>query len=128
MPCLLISSVKNSVFHVERSIKANIGRPTVRSAIAENGGVELHYAAYCDVVGAPLPANLTQRYQGAKWVHLHYDTRAAWRQWRGGTLSFDAWIRSLRGIRRDALFAWRDPRPFCWDLVTTLRRAIRAAP
>ncbi|MEZ4865966.1 MAG: hypothetical protein R3C14_31920 [Caldilineaceae bacterium] len=105
-------------------LEANIGRPTVRSAIAENGGVALHYAAYCDVTGAPLPKNLQQRYAGAKWVHLHYDTRAAWRQWRRGALTLGNWLHSLRGIRRDALFAWRDPLPFWWDLVTTLKRSI----
>lgn len=106
-------------------LEANIGRPTVRSAIAENGGVALHYAAYCDTVGAPLPANRQQRYQGAKWVHLHYDTRAAWQQWRRGSLTLRDWVCSLRGIRRDALFTWRDPLPFCWDLVQTCQRGIR---
>lgn len=107
-------------------MEANIGRPTVRSPIAENGSVELHYTAYCETLGIPLPVNLIQRYQGAKWVHLHYDTRAAWRQWRRGTLTLRDWLRSLRGIRRDALFAWRDPLPFLWDLVKTFQRGIHS--
>lgn len=106
-------------------MEANIGRPTVRSPIAENGGVALHYTAYCDVAGARLPLNRQQRYQGAKWVHLHYDTRAAWQQWRKGALSLANWLRSLRGIQRDALFTWRDPLPFCWDLIQTGQRRIR---
>jgi predicted ATP-grasp superfamily ATP-dependent carboligase len=35
------------------AIEANIGRPTGRSPIAEAGGVELHYTAYCDALGLP---------------------------------------------------------------------------
>ncbi len=36
-------------------IEPNVGRPTGRSAIAEAGGVELVYTAYCDAAGLPLP-------------------------------------------------------------------------
>ncbi len=47
-------------------VEPNIGRPTGRSAIAEAGGVELMYTAYCDAVGLPLPENREQTYQGVK--------------------------------------------------------------
>lgn len=49
-------------------IEPNIGRPTGRSAIAEAGGVELLYTAYCDLLGRPLPAQRTQTYRGVKWI------------------------------------------------------------
>lgn len=105
-------------------LETNVGRPTVRSPIAEIGGVELHYAAYCDLIGAPLPQNLMQTYKGAKWRHLHYDTLAAWRQWRRGELSLAAWRRSWQGVTQDALFSWRDPWPFWFDLFDAARRKL----
>lgn len=97
-------------------VEPNIGRPTGRSATAEAGGVELLYAMYCDVLGLPLPADLTQRYVGAKWIYLGRDLRSALHYWRRGELSFRGWLESLRGPKVDAVFSWRDPLPFCFDV------------
>jgi predicted ATP-grasp superfamily ATP-dependent carboligase len=97
-------------------VEPNIGRPTGRSATAEAGGVELLYAMYCDVLGLPLPADLTQRYVGAKWIYLGRDLRSALHYWRRGELSFRGWLDSLRGPKVDAVFSWRDPLPFCFDV------------
>jgi predicted ATP-grasp superfamily ATP-dependent carboligase len=97
-------------------IEANIGRPTGRSAIAEAGGVALLYAAYCDTAGRPLPAGLSQKFIGAKWVYLRQDIRSALHYWRRGELSLMQWAQSWRGIRRDAVFSWSDPAPFWADI------------
>jgi predicted ATP-grasp superfamily ATP-dependent carboligase len=97
-------------------VEPNIGRPTGRSATAEAGGVELLYTMYCDVLGLPLPAALTQRYVGAKWIYLVRDVRSALHYWRRGELSVRGWIESLRGPKVDAVFSWRDPLPFCFDV------------
>jgi predicted ATP-grasp superfamily ATP-dependent carboligase len=97
-------------------VEPNIGRPTGRSATAEAGGVELLYAMYCDVLGLPLPADLTQRYVGVKWIYLGRDLRSALHYWRRGELSIRGWIESLRGPKVDAVFSWRDPLPFCFDV------------
>lgn len=97
-------------------IEPNIGRPTGRSAIAELGGVELLYTMYCDLVGAPLPLNRTQRYQGTKWVYLRHDLQSAFHDWRAGSLSAAGWLRSLRGVRHDAVLSWSDPAPGLADL------------
>jgi predicted ATP-grasp superfamily ATP-dependent carboligase len=106
-------------------MEANVGRPTVRSPIAEAGGVALHYAAYCDAIGAPLPPNLTQTYGGAKWAHLHYDLRSAWHDWRRGALTLADWRRSWQGIKGHALWSRVDPAPFWYDLLTTAGRFIK---
>jgi predicted ATP-grasp superfamily ATP-dependent carboligase len=106
-------------------MEANVGRPTVRAPIAEAGGVALHYAAYCDAIGAPLPANLTQTYRGAKWIHLHYDLRSALYHWRRGELTLGEWRRSWQGIKGDALWSRDDPAPFWYDLLTTAGRFIQ---
>lgn len=110
-------------------VEPNIGRPTGRSATAEAAGVELLYAMYCDVLGLPPPAGLSQRYLGTKWIYLGRDLRSALYYWRRGELSFRGWVESLRGPKVDAVFSWRDPLPFCFDVgrVFTLRRK-RAVP
>jgi predicted ATP-grasp superfamily ATP-dependent carboligase len=97
-------------------VEPNIGRPTGRSATAEAGGVELLYAMYCDILGLPLPGDLTQRYVGAKWIYFGRDVRSALHYWRRGELSARGWIESLRGPKVDAVFSWRDPLPFCFDV------------
>jgi D-aspartate ligase len=105
-------------------IEPNVGRPTGRSATAEAAGVELLYAMYCDVVGLPLPeAKLEQRYVGAKWIYFGRDIRSALHYWRRGELSVRGWLTSLRGPKVDAVFSWRDPAPFWFDL----RRAVTLA-
>ena len=113
-------------------IEPNIGRPTGRSAIAENGGVELLHTMYCDLAGAPLPRNREQRYRGAKWIYLRHDLQSAFHYWKGGTLSAGEWLRSLRGVRHDAVLSWSDPGPGLLDLrnslIAALGRGGRKAP
>jgi D-aspartate ligase len=109
-------------------IEPNIGRPTGRSAIAEAGGVELLYTAYCDAVGLPLPANREQRYTGAKWIYWRADTQAAFVRWRRRELTLRSWWRSVRGKRTDAVLSWRDPLPFLLDVWRTFRKAARMVP
>lgn len=100
-------------------IEPNIGRPTGRSAIAEAGGVELLYTMYCDAVGLPLPENRLQKFTGVKWIHLRRDTQSAFQAWRSGELSLREWARSVRGRKAYAIFSWRDPLPFVYDLLET---------
>ena len=107
-------------------IEPNIGRPTGRSSIAEAGGVDLHYAAYCDMAGLPLPANLVQRYRGAKWIYLRHDLQAAFWHWRRGELSLAGWWRSVRGPKAEAVISWRDPKPFVADLAHSIATATRS--
>jgi len=113
-------------------IEPNIGRPTGRSAIAEAGGVELLYTAYCDMVGLPLPEAREQRYVGAKWIDDRRDLQSALYFLRRGELSPAAWWRSWRGPKWHAVLSRTDPAPFLHDLWQSTRRAwrmvVRARP
>ncbi|MDH3224486.1 MAG: carboxylate--amine ligase, partial [Gemmatimonadota bacterium] len=102
-------------------VEPNIGRPTGRSAIAEAGGVELLYTAYCDAVGFPLPESRTQRYDGVKWIHLRKDLQSAVQYWRRGELTPLSWWRSIRGRKAHALASWTDPMPFIFDWLAAAR-------
>jgi D-aspartate ligase len=102
-------------------IEVNVGRPTGRSAIAEAGGVELLFTAYCDAAGLPLPDRRVQRYGSAKWIYLRHDLQSAVHYWRRGELTFRNWWRSVRGVRADAVLDFHDPLPFAADLLHTAR-------
>ena len=100
-------------------VEPNIGRPTGRCSIAEAGGVELMYTAYCDALGLPLPENRVQTYQGVKWIHLRKDLQSAISYWRRGELTIADWWRSIRGKKAYAVASWRDPWPFIYDWLQT---------
>ncbi len=107
-------------------VEPNIGRPTGRSAIAEAGGVSLLYTMYCDAIGRALPAGRQQQYGEVKWIHLRRDLQSAWVTRRRGQLTLRQWWRSVRGPKAFAVFSWRDPVPFVFDLVDTVRAVLRS--
>jgi predicted ATP-grasp superfamily ATP-dependent carboligase len=107
-------------------IEPNVGRPTGRSAIAEGGGVELVYTAYCDAAGLPLPAARTQQYVGTTWLDVRRDMQAAAVGMRRGELTPREWLTSLRGPRTHAIWSSRDPRPFATDLANVVVSAVRS--
>lgn len=106
-------------------IEPNVGRPTGRSAIAEAGGVELVYTAYCDAAGLPLPASRQQRYLGTKWLDVRRDAQAAVVARRLGQLTLRQWARSLQGPRAHAIWSPADPIPFAVDLAHSSLAGIR---
>ena len=110
------------------AIEANIGRPTGRSPIAEAGGVELHYTAYCDALGIPLPRARVQRYGEAKWIYFAKDVVSALYYRRRGELTLREWWHSIQGVRADAVFSWRDPLPFVLDGMSGLASVLRREP
>lgn len=109
-------------------IEPNVGRPTGRSAIAEGGGVELVYTAYCDAAGLPLPLAREQRYVGAKWLDLRRDAQAALVARRRGELTVAEWLTSLRGPKAHAIWSRRDPKPFLVDLAQATVSGMRLLP
>lgn len=107
-------------------VEPNLGRPTGRSAIAEQGGVELLLSAYQDALGEPLPAATRQTYVGARWIYWRHDLQAALVAMRAGRLTPVGWWRSVRGPAWEAVFDRRDPMPFVADVVHTAGAAARS--
>jgi D-aspartate ligase len=99
-------------------VEPNVGRPTGRSAIAEQGGVELIHSAYLDALGEPVPATV-QTYRGAKWIYWRHDLQASLVHMRAGRLSPVGWWRSVRGPKFEAVFDRRDLAPFVADMLET---------
>jgi predicted ATP-grasp superfamily ATP-dependent carboligase len=106
-------------------VEPNVGRPTGRSAIAEQGGVELLHSAYLDALGEPVPATV-QTYGGAKWIYWRHDLQAAIAQMRAGRLSPIGWWRSVRGPKYEAVFDRSDMAPFLADVLGTGRAVLAA--
>lgn len=107
-------------------IEPNVGRPTGRSAIAEAGGVELVYTAFCDAAGLPLPSSRTQQHTGAKWVDIRRDAQAAVVARRRGELTLLQWLRWLRGPKAHAIWSRTDPLPFLIDVRQAMATVVRA--
>jgi D-aspartate ligase len=97
-------------------IEPNLGRPTGRSAIAERGGVDLLFTAYCDALGLPLPPNRKQNYSGVKWIYWRHDLQAAAVAMRRRKLTPAGWLRSVRGPSIEAVASLRDPLPMIAEL------------
>lgn len=107
-------------------VEPNVGRPTGRSAIAEQGGVELVYTAYCDAAGLPLPDARQQSYGDARWVDVRRDLQAVLVARRHGTLTWRQWLSWLRGPKAHAIWSPRDPGPFVADVLGAARTGIRS--
>jgi predicted ATP-grasp superfamily ATP-dependent carboligase len=69
-----------------------------------------------------------QRYGGAKWIYLRHDLQSAFHYWRQGELSPAQWLRSLKGVRRDAVLKLSDPGPGLADFRNSVRAAVFGRP
>ncbi len=101
-------------------VEPNVGRPTGRSTNGEAAGLELLYTMYCDLLGWPLPENRLRR-PTVKWIHLRRDLQSGLWHWRRKELTLAQWLRSWRGPKAFAVFSWRDPAPFLWDVARVIR-------
>jgi predicted ATP-grasp superfamily ATP-dependent carboligase len=61
-------------------------------------------------------------------MYFARDAASAWYYHRNGQITLRTWLRSLRGVKTDAVFAWRDPLPFVLDSWSGLARTIRREP
>jgi len=82
---------------------------TFRLFAAVNG-LDVARALYLDMTGQPAPP--AQAAEGRKWIVEDFDLVSAFHSWRTGALTLRDWIKSLRGVREAACFAWDDPLPF----------------
>lgn len=101
-------------------IEPNVGRPTGRSAHADNSGVELIFTMYCDALDLDLPTNRVQKYKNTKWIYIRKDFQSAFNDWKHGNLSLIDWARSLQGKKIFAIFSWSDLRPFIGDVIRSI--------
>src|SRR5690606_12789612 len=90
--------------------------------LAVESGVDLPFVAYRDALGLS-PEPLPDARVGVKYIHLGWDWRAFRASRRAGGLGWAEWLRSLRGVRCDAIFDRRDLRPFLRYVAEAVRPA-----
>ncbi len=78
--------------------------------LATRCGIELPYIAYLDALGLPTP-EYDQYEKGVIWVSLARDISAFKQYNQEGVLSLFQWLKSLKGKKYGASFAWDDPMP-----------------
>jgi D-aspartate ligase len=102
-----------------RMIEVN-PRLDLASSLCGRAGVDIVRAAYFDLVGETAPT--VDQVDGVRWVFLLQDLRSALRMSRAGEISLSEWMRSLGGVRSEAVFAGDDPGP---AIVLPLHSALR---
>jgi D-aspartate ligase len=93
--------------------------------LATDGEVDLAYVAYLDMIGSQ-PTRRVLGKPGARWLSLIADTSSARRAMRRGELSWPAWLRSWRGVKKLDLLSVRDPLPFLTTVWRVARHRARA--
>ena len=84
-------------------------------SLATASGVNLAAAAYCDILGLPMPRMAPQRY-GLKWLELPDDLRGVLKDIKAGEFHLGRWLRTVAPPCVFSVFAWDDPRPW-WKMV-----------
>ena len=89
-------------------------------------GVNLSLAAYSDAIGRPFVA--PQQVDGVKWIVVNKDVPLALLEIATGRRAPIAYLRSLRGTRRDGLHALDDPVPGLLNAGTVAGQVVTRAP
>jgi len=82
-------------------------------------GVNLPHIAYLDALGKDM-MDMVPRKEQAKWLFMFQDIPSSLKGMVNGELSLRKWIRSYKGKKAYAIFAWDDPAPFFLGFVRIL--------
>lgn len=86
-------------------------RTSMEVALAGRLGADITHMAYMDAIGEGV-RKVISKTEGVKWLYVYLDIMTCLAKAGRGELSFGEWIRSLRGEKVCADFAWDDPIPF----------------
>lgn len=82
--------------------------------LSVRAGVDFSYLLWLLARGEPVP--LLQARVGERWIHGTADLRVAIGEILNGGFSLSSYLRSVRGPKESAIFAWDDPLPGLLDL------------
>lgn len=82
-----------------------------QNRLAARCDVDLPYVAYMDANGEHIE-KITSKKEGVKWLYMLNDARSSFESILKGELTIIEYLRSLRGEKEYAIFAWDDPLPF----------------
>lgn len=82
--------------------------------LSVRAGVDFSYLLWLLTKGEPVP--ILQARAGERWIHGSADLRVAVAEILNGGFSLSSYLRSIRGPKESAIFAWDDPLPALLDL------------
>jgi D-aspartate ligase len=82
--------------------------------LSVRAGVDFSYLLWLLTKGEPVP--ILQARAGERWIHGSADLRVAMGEIFNGGFSLASYLRSVRGPKESAIFAWDDPLPGLLDL------------
>lgn len=82
--------------------------------LSVRAGVDFSYLLWLLTTGQPVP--ILQARAGERWIHGSADLRVAIAEILTGGFSLASYLRSIRGPKESAMFAWDDPLPGLLDL------------
>ena len=82
--------------------------------LSVRAGVDFSYLLWLLANGEPVP--MLKARAGERWIHGSADLRVAMGEILNGGFSLSSYLRSLRGPKESAIFAWDDPLPGLLDL------------
>jgi len=88
----------------------------------DENGLDVAQAMYLDLTGRPVPS--VRARDGRRWIKEDADLISSSHYHRLDGLGFRAWLRSLRGVREGATWAWDDPSPFFQSMFALLRETL----
>jgi D-aspartate ligase len=86
-------------------------------------GVDFPYLLFRDQIGAPVEEAHAR--PGVRWIRLSTDVPNALRDIRTGRLRLGEYLRSLRGVRTEAVFSINDPLPGLYEIALLPYLAVR---
>ena len=95
-----------------------------QNSLAARCGVDLPYMAYMDAMGKDVEKVISKK-NGIKWLYMFNVLRSSFESISKGELSFIDGIKSLRGEKEYAIFAWDDPLPFFVSLFNLSSAVLR---
>jgi predicted ATP-grasp superfamily ATP-dependent carboligase len=101
-------------------MEPTVGRTNYQNELAVVNGVNIPFAAYCDLAGLPRPAFPT-RATPYKLVDGVRELRSALYYYRTGTLTPGRWLRERAGRSRFMTFRATDPGPLVYTVAAGLR-------
>jgi predicted ATP-grasp superfamily ATP-dependent carboligase len=82
--------------------------------LSVRAGVDFSYLLWLLTRGEPVP--ILQARAGERWIHGSADLHVAISEILNGGFSLSSYLRSIRGPKESAIFAWDDPLPGLLDL------------
>jgi predicted ATP-grasp superfamily ATP-dependent carboligase len=108
-------------------IEPDVGRPNTSIGQVEASGVPILYTMYCDALDMLLPSVTLPQRTDVKWISFGRDLLASMAYYIRGELTFQEWLKSIKGVNTFAVLSLRDPMPSIIDAYDMFKIILRFA-